>query len=272
MFNSPKNAVTQHYEESILNISSFIQARFSNLVVTPVFNNLVRLSDTAMWPTENVATYGGKEIIDLSQHFEVLLENGKCDTTKILHEWKIWKLSHSYDYQQEIFGLSWDLKTYIYKSRSERWNVLHVFEMLLITTFTNTKVQRMFPRMARIKTDWRNCLVHDQLDSLLRISEESQSLGKFDPTPAIECWFNDKVLRLISSSQKYPEKRRTLEERTMVDIATLTMTVPWRWKTRLSKFWLNILYSWIQLLLQSNKKVKKKHFEITTLFFFWCTC
>ena len=89
MFNSPKNAVTQHYEESILNISSFIQARSSNLVVTPVFNNLVRLSDTALWPTENVATYGGKEIIDLSQHFEVLLENGKCDTTKILHEWKI---------------------------------------------------------------------------------------------------------------------------------------------------------------------------------------
>lgn len=68
-----------------------MEARLSNLVVTPVFNNLVRLSETLMWPTENLATYGGKEIIDLSQHFQVLLENGKCDTMKILDEWKILK-------------------------------------------------------------------------------------------------------------------------------------------------------------------------------------
>ena len=143
---------------------------------------------------------------------------------KSLMSGKFWKLSHSYDYQSEIFRLSWNLKTYMYKSRSESWKVLHVFEILLITTFTNTKVERMFSRIARIKTDWRNCLGRDRLDSLLRIFEESQSLGKFDPTPAIERWFNDKVLRLSSSSHKYPEKYRRLEERTMVDIATLTMT------------------------------------------------
>ena len=91
MFNSSKNAVTQHYEESIFNISSCIEARFRNLVDTPVFNNLKRLLDTLMWPTENVTTYGEKEIIELSQHFEVLLQNGKCDTTKTLDEWEILK-------------------------------------------------------------------------------------------------------------------------------------------------------------------------------------
>ena len=91
MFNSSKNAVIQHYEESIFNISSCIEVRLRNFVVTPVFNNLVRLLDTLMWPTENVTTYGAKEIIELCQHFEVLLLNGKCDTTKILDEWEILK-------------------------------------------------------------------------------------------------------------------------------------------------------------------------------------
>ena len=91
MFNSFKNAFTQHYEESLFNISSCIEARFRKLVVTPVFNNFVRLLDTLMWPTKNVTTYGEKEIVELPQHFEVLLQNGKCDMTKILDKWEILK-------------------------------------------------------------------------------------------------------------------------------------------------------------------------------------
>ena len=44
-----------------------------------------------MWPNENVAMFGEKEIIELSQYFEVLLGNGKCDMTKIFDELKVWK-------------------------------------------------------------------------------------------------------------------------------------------------------------------------------------
>ena len=104
-----------------------------------------------------------------------------------------------------------------------KWK-LNVFKILLITPFTNAKVERMFSRMTRIKTDWRNGLGHDQLDSLLRISEEGQSLERSDPTPTIECWFNGKFRHLTSLSHKYPEKHRRLQERAVVDIATLTMS------------------------------------------------
>ena len=103
-------------------------------------------------------------------------------------------------------------------------NVLHVFEILLIIAFTNAKVGRMFSRMTRIKTDWRNCLGRDQLDSLLRLSEEDQSLVKFDQTPTIKRRFNDKVRRLTSLSHKYLEECRRLQERTVVNIATPTMS------------------------------------------------
>ena len=67
-----------------------MEEKFSILVLSPVFNNLVHLLDTSMC-TENVATFGGKEIIELSQHVEVTLRNGNCDTTKILAEWEILK-------------------------------------------------------------------------------------------------------------------------------------------------------------------------------------
>ena len=73
---------------------------------------------------------------------------------------------------------------YIYKLQSDRWMyVLHVFEIMLITPFTNLKFERMFLWMARITTDCKNCLGCDRLDSLLRLSGEGQSLEKFDPTP-----------------------------------------------------------------------------------------
>ena len=140
-----------NYEENIFNISS----RFSNLVVSPVFSNFERLLVTSMWPTKNVAMFGEKEIIELSQHFEVLLQNGKCDTTKILDEWEILK---TYVVPMIINNKSsgyleiWKRIFTNHKVKTECMNILHVFEILFITPFTNAKVQRM-SRMARIKTD-----------------------------------------------------------------------------------------------------------------------
>ena len=69
-----------------------MEERFSSLVVSLVLNNLVRLLVTSMWLTENVAKFGEKEIIELSKHFEVLLQYPKRDMTKILDEWEILKI------------------------------------------------------------------------------------------------------------------------------------------------------------------------------------
>ena len=70
--------------------------------------------------------------------------------------------------------------------------VLHVINLLLITPFTNAKVERMFSRMKRVKTDWRNKLRRDSLESLLRISEEGVSVDDYNPDRAIEQWYQEK--------------------------------------------------------------------------------
>ena len=145
----------------------------------------------------------------MSHYFEVLLQNGKCDTTKILDEWEILKtyvVPVIMNNKSSGYSEIWKYKFTNHEVKPECMNLLHVFKILLITPTTNAKVKRMFWRMARIKTNWRNCLGCDRLDSLGRFSEEGQSLEKFGPTPAIEHWFNDKVRCLTSTSHQYPEK------------------------------------------------------------------
>ncbi len=46
--------------------------------------------------------------------------------------------------------------------------------------------------MKRVKTDWRNKLRRDSLESLLRISEEGVSVDDYNPDRAIEQWYQEK--------------------------------------------------------------------------------
>ena len=79
--------------------------------------------------------------------------------------------------------------------------------------------------MACVKSDWRNRLGRDCLDALLRIGEEGPSCEDFDPNPSIDKWFEASVRRLTSSSHRYPEKRRKLNDRSkFVDLTYLVMS------------------------------------------------
>ena len=104
-------------------------------------------------------------------------------------------------------------------------NVLDIFELLLICPFTNAKLERMFSRMNRVKTDWRNRLSRDRLDNLLRIGEEGCSIGDFNPDPYIDQWFSDKVRRLTAGPHQYPQKRKkAANAKDIIDLAVITLS------------------------------------------------
>ena len=69
-------------------------------------------------------------------------------------------------------------------------NVLHIFNILLITPFSNAKLESMFSRMLHVKNDWRNRLSHDQLSAALMICEEGADIEKFNPDVAISEWYD----------------------------------------------------------------------------------
>ena len=109
--------------------------------------------------------------------------------------------------------------------RRECRNILDIIEILLVTPSSNAKLERMFSRMARVKSDWHNWLSRDRLDALLRIGEEGPSCKGFDPNPSIEKWFQASIRRLTSSSHKYPEKQRKLNDGSnFVDLTDLVMS------------------------------------------------
>ena len=111
------------------------------------------------------------------------------------------------------------------ETKKEYHSVLHTFELLLVIPFKNAKLERMFSRMLRVKTNWRNRLNRQHFDTLLCIGQEGRTIGEFDPNDAMNLWFSDKVCCLIASQHKScSEKRQKVNENQHVDIATLAMS------------------------------------------------
>ena len=111
------------------------------------------------------------------------------------------------------------------EANEECRNFLRICELLLVISFTNATLERMFSRILRMKTDWRNRLNRQRLDALFHIGEEGQSIGEFDPNDAINLWFIDNVRRLTASQPKScSEKRQNVNDNDYVNIATLAMS------------------------------------------------
>ena len=112
--------------------------------------------------------------------------------------------------------------------KSQCSDVLHVIELLLITPFTNTKLEQMFSTMNRVKTDFHNWLSRERLENCLRISEEGWDIADYNPDNTIKKWYKRKVRRISSAKpQKYPNKRQQTEGATIdaiIDIARYTLS------------------------------------------------
>ena len=80
--------------------------------------------------------------------------------------------------------------------------------------------------MNRVKTELRNKLGKDRLDSSLRIGEEGISMDQFNPDKAITSWYEQSVRRIAGAKpRKYPKKRKTCKSSSAtVDIAKYTLS------------------------------------------------
>ena len=106
-------------------------------------------------------------------------------------------------------------------------NIMHIIELLLITLFTNAKVERLFSRIRRVKTILRNRLGSQWLDTQLRIGEEGCPIADFKAEDALDYWFNQKARRMNSAkSRNYPSKRASAATSSVQvsDIAAATLS------------------------------------------------
>ena len=118
-------------------------------------------------------------------HYEKLYSQNGCNIEEIPPEWDCVKayLEPILKSQTKIDYLE------VWKSiftndnvKRECKNVLHVIELLLITPFTNAKLERVYSRMNRIKTESHNQLGQERLDTQIRIGEERLNIIEFTQT------------------------------------------------------------------------------------------
>ena len=110
--------------------------------------------------------------------------------------------------------------------KQECKNVLHVFEIMLIVPFTNAKVERLFSRMNRVKTDIGNRLSRRRLGVCLCVGEEGPDVADFDPDPVIDKWFADKTCHLTAGPHNYGKRSKHNDGSTssFIDLDKLTMS------------------------------------------------
>ena len=92
-------------------------------------------------------------------------------------------------YLQMLLGRMYSLIWCIYKCYSNKrmQKRFGYFRTFLLCPCTNAKLECVFSRMNRVKTDRRSALSRDRLDVLFRISEDCPSLEDFNPVASIDC-------------------------------------------------------------------------------------
>ena len=85
----------------------------------------------------------------------------------------------------KIYSLIWYIYRCYYNKRMQKR--FRYFRTFLIFPVTNSKLERLFSLMNRVKTDWRSSLSRDRLDVLLRISEDGPHLEEFNPDASNDC-------------------------------------------------------------------------------------
>ena len=173
-----------------------------------------------------MSLFGDHEVAEVRDHFRKLLEKNNCNNDDVLSEWAIVK-SHMVPLVKNGKDVNYlDIWKKIFQNdtiKNECRNVLHIFEIMLVTPFTNAKVERVFSRMNRVKSETRNKLTRARLDVCLRVGEEGPLVNNFNPDPVIDLWFLDRVRRLNSGPHNY--KRKKVENsNNIIDISELTMS------------------------------------------------
>lgn len=232
-FEASKGAIETSFRDMIKKVSSSVDGQFADLKEHPIYDNLIPVLDIETWPEDedSLFDYGDTCIEEIKGSIESLLMN-KCNIENILPQWAMLKQRVDEIKKGCTTSLNYlDVwrRLFLNKGVKSRCaDVLHIIEILLITPFTNAKLERMFSRMNRVKTDFRNRLRRERLENCLRISEEGCAITEFNPDKSIERCYQNKVRRIANAKPyKYPNKRKRMEGSSsdnVIDIARYTLS------------------------------------------------
>lgn len=142
----------------VAKLSSCVEGRFADLNVNVIFKHLLIILDVSVWPTENrtnLTSYGDKAIEELVVFLKSLLQRNGCKVELISTQWDVLKsrvCDMIVDFREVKYLDVWSKVFTNISLKDQCTDVLHVINLLLITPFTNAKVERMSRQIG--ETSW----------------------------------------------------------------------------------------------------------------------
>ena len=168
-----------------------------------IINAVVQILDCEGWKGDN--EFADDAIIAVYDKFEVPLKSAglSANVPDVLIQW------HGIvDFAVETIGvigqpylITW--RKIFSAPRSKGWkDALILIELLFTIPVSNAKLERMFSKLKRVKTNFRCSLSLQRLENILRIMEEGPAWEEYDPLPATELWHSAKQRRPRDEKQK----------------------------------------------------------------------
>ena len=149
-FESSKAALEKLFVDMVRKICSAVESRFEDPRRNPINENLIPILDIETWPDDAdiLFTYRESCIDEIVEVLEPLLISNQCNVKNIPNQWSSLKqrvIEIKKGCATKLNYLNVWQKLLVNESvKSQCSNVLYVIELLLITTFTNAKLERMF--------------------------------------------------------------------------------------------------------------------------------
>ena len=143
------------------------------------------------WPTHpsDLLDYGREEIGRLTQWFQPILERAGCKTSAIQEQWISLKVQVSGQFRKLDYGSLWEALLTKVPYKNDLEDVLHLVELVLVLPISAAQCERAVSAQNRIKNSTRATLNVSVLEDLIRLSSENPPVSEFDPTPAVDRWF-----------------------------------------------------------------------------------
>ncbi len=180
-----------------------------------IIDAVVLILDCEGWKGDN-QEFADDAIIAVYDKFEIPLKSGGLSATvpDVLFQWH-----EIVDFAVETIGvigqpylITW--RKIFSAPRSNGWeDALILIELLFTIPVSNAKLERMFSKLKRVKTNFRCSLSLQRLENILRIMEEGPAWEEYDPLPAIELWHSAKQRRPHDEKQKRSYTTRKSHQR-----------------------------------------------------------
>lgn len=143
------------------------------------------------WPTRpgDLLDFGSEEIRHLTRRFQPILERAGCKISSIQDQWISLKIMVNGQLRKLNYGSLWETLLTKVPYKDDFKDVLHLVELVLVLPISAAQCERAVSAQNRIKSSTRATLSVSVLEDLIRLSSEGPPVAEFDPTPAVNRWF-----------------------------------------------------------------------------------